>query len=249
MSGVTRYGIMARMVDLAKEAFANRNYQVAVEIFERCLRDHSLNKLDIYFGYGDALARSGRIKDSFDVYAHICNQLGSPIPLDKLKHLSYALLDSVTTVASRRRRSNLIGNSTQTSSTITTTSTTLSTTTNTGSGTDVGCSESVESVDPLCCVICEDVLKCPVTTVCGHTFCRKCCIDQTQCKICDRRFAAYGGDSFKQDVLVLRMVEKWWTPEIRANKFNEEAVIYLHRNALDEALKACNESLEKCKHS
>lgn len=53
-----------------------------------------------------------------------------------------------------------------------------------------------------------------------------------------------GCGGFEQDILVRRLVEKWWSPLLRASELNEEADGYLQRNLLDDALKCCNQSLE-----
>ncbi|XP_023031885.1 uncharacterized protein LOC6643180 [Drosophila willistoni] len=45
-----------------------------------------------------------------------------------------------------------------------------------------------EDYDPLMCPLCRDILRCPVTTNCGHTFCRQCCETITQCNICQVKF-------------------------------------------------------------
>ncbi|KAH8294259.1 hypothetical protein KR054_010024 [Drosophila jambulina] len=204
-----------------------------------------------------------------------------------------------------------------------------------------------EDYDPLLCPLCNDILRCPVTTNCGHTFCRQCCETITQCNICQVRFprmqdssppcalttttstasgpamqssfyaapttnhsanlglmsfpvgygvqlassvhrlaappmtvttttvasttatatttmastsaaaalglsgytSGHGGGSsamkFMPDVLVRRLVEKWWGPDLQAKKISEKASSCMHLNLLDDALKFCNASLEK----
>uniref|UniRef100_A0A6P4F170 Uncharacterized protein LOC108048169 n=1 Tax=Drosophila rhopaloa TaxID=1041015 RepID=A0A6P4F170_DRORH len=209
-----------------------------------------------------------------------------------------------------------------------------------------------EDYDPLLCPLCGDILRCPVTTNCGHTFCRQCCETITQCNICQVRFpriqdsysspgppgttgcalttttasgagssfftapsnhnanlslmsfpvgygvqlassvhrlaappmtvttttvasttatatttmastsaaaalglsgypSVHGGGSgssamkFMPDVLVRRLVEKWWGPDLQAKKIGEKASSCMHLNLLDDALKFCNASLEK----
>lgn len=192
------------------------------------------------------------------------------------------------------------------------------------------CSDS--SVDPLCCPICEDILRYPVTTTCGHTFCRQCCFGHSQCAVCSQKFptissgAANGsspqatvtsgssattltllpppppsaagptstatsssssmslgmatvitnhdrlgepdlpapissevgsegssGESsvigLEQDILVRRLVERWWGPELKAAELNEETQRHLESDALDEALRCCNQSLEYAPNS
>ncbi|XP_002029631.2 uncharacterized protein LOC6604780 [Drosophila sechellia] len=207
--------------------------------------------------------------------------------------------------------------------------------------------QDLEDFDPLMCPLCGDILRCPVTTNCGHTFCRQCCETITQCNICQVRFpriqasspgppvcalttttasgagsslftapsnhnanlslisfpvgygvqlsssvqrlaappmtvttttvasttatatttmastsaaaalglsaypSAHGGGSgstamkFMPDVLVRRLVEKWWGPDLQAKKISEKASSCMHLNLLDDALKFCNASLEK----
>lgn len=226
---------MAKMSDLAKEAFAKGDYTLAVDLYRKCVQnDSAYDSLDTFMGYGDALACTGRIEQSFDAYAHIHGQFGYTVPLDGLHHLSLALLNSVTaSVLSQQNRSHQNNSASGVQQSIISVSNNSNNNNNIGSV--IGCS------DPLCCALCDDILKCPVTAVCGHTFCGECCYGQTECKICGKVFSTFG-DSFKQDVLVLRLVEKWWSPES-----NDRAISYMQRNTLDEALKSCNESLEKCK--
>lgn len=106
---------------------------------------------------------------------------------------------------------------------------------------------NVNEMDPLLCPMCAHVLLNPVTMSCGHTFCRDCVHNETQCQVCDKRFLVFG-DALKQDVLITRLVEKWWMPYIQAESLNEKTQTLLRQNALDEALKSCNEVLEKCKY-
>jgi hypothetical protein len=156
--------------------------------------------------------------------------------------------------------------------------------------------------------VCEEVLKYPVTNLCGHTFCRECCFGRTKCNVCDQNFPIINTLSqskheqpacstsylnsnassnvksstitteilslknecvgkefyqsidkfnnndtcrcggFEQDILIRKLVEKWWTPLLKVSESNKEAEQYLERNLLDEALKSCNESLLKCKY-
>ncbi|TMW51768.1 hypothetical protein DOY81_003149 [Sarcophaga bullata] len=53
---------------------------------------------------------------------------------------------------------------------------------------------NVEDYDPLMCPLCRDVLRCPVTTNCGHTFCRQCCETITMCNICHIKFPRWQKD-------------------------------------------------------
>uniref|UniRef100_A0A1A9W7P6 RING-type domain-containing protein n=1 Tax=Glossina brevipalpis TaxID=37001 RepID=A0A1A9W7P6_9MUSC len=214
-----------------------------------------------------------------------------------------------------------------------------------------------EEYDPLLCPLCRDILRSPVTTNCGHTFCRQCCETITMCNVCHIKFPKYQRDDyatettitkncisaiamttastittstsnisgpvsyvgllgatnpsfpvvvspvnttppclrlssptspttvttttvasttdtptttmasttrangvvsttttsnesmkFMPDVLVRRLVEKWWGSDLQAKKINETAASYMHLHLLDDALKFCNASLEKCNY-
>lgn len=228
---------MATCSELGKAAFANGDYQRAVEIFERCIRDKkNYNTTNMYFGYGDALACSGRVELALDVYTHLSGQLEGTVPLDKLHHLSVALLKSVSNSNSVVENSINNRRSQQPHSAANGAGSVIGAI-NTDATTTVNRSDVVsELIDPLCCAICKNVLRSPVTAVCGHTFCGECC--QSQCCICGAI-----STTFNSDVLVLRLVEKWWTPEA-----NDKTIVHIQQNALDEALKSCNESLDKCKY-
>lgn len=283
---------MATLLELAKDAFKNHNYVLSCEIYERLLRESGRKTTELYFGYGDSLAKCSRIKDALDIYCHICYQLCEIIPVEKLKCLASSIIEFII-----NKRTNPLN--------------------------PASTNSDNEHVDPLCCPICEDVLKCPVTSLCGHTFCRECCFGRTKCSVCGHKFPVInttphnqhelnqqpsssqtttvattsssanrvmksstitselssinnnengnncvessgnemdvcrsedivdahndtGGrcGGFEQDILVRRLVEKWWSPSLKASELNEEAERFLERNSLDDALKSCNQSLD-----
>lgn len=262
--------------ELAKEALDNGNYQLAVELFECILQiSDKLSKtsaassdarltIDTYIGYGDALARCGRINESFDVFLFICIQLGYAVPLDKLKHLTIGLLESVTVaalsssttaIASRRHSSiSIDANSGDAIESIRGESKHKfgdpSPIDNDNSSDRIVLLENSKccnDIDPLACPVCQDVLVAPVTIACGHTYCRNCVYDQSHCYVCGKALQLYG-NKFKQDVLIGRLIEKWWSPLLRARIHNDETETWLRQNTLDLALKSCNASLEKSKY-
>ena len=81
------------MVDLAKQAFSTNNFDLAVEIYERYLRDSGPN-LEIYLGLADSYAKSGRIQVALQTYMK-AYRLGNVKP-DQLNHLVDALVDIMT---------------------------------------------------------------------------------------------------------------------------------------------------------
>ncbi|XP_050076151.1 LON peptidase N-terminal domain and RING finger protein 1 [Anopheles maculipalpis] len=57
------------------------------------------------------------------------------------------------------------------------------------------------------------------------------------------------GGGFELDILIRRLVERWWGPELKAADLQEEAQRHLEDNSLDEALRCCNQSLEHVPNS
>ncbi|XP_076287505.1 LON peptidase N-terminal domain and RING finger protein 3 isoform X2 [Lasioglossum baleicum] len=183
------------MTELAKEAFASRNYSLAVEMYERSLKQQSPS-FEMLVGYGDSLAKCGRIKESISVYSR-CLAVGS-VPADKLKHLANALLEElagVATTSSRRK--------TETS---------------------------------FACPFCEGTLCQPVTSNCGHTYCKACVETEKNCRVCGQKITNVG----ETNVLVQRLVEKWWPREAEASRARHEGDIFMKEGHLGQALERYN---------
>uniref|UniRef100_A0A336M5K1 CSON011136 protein n=1 Tax=Culicoides sonorensis TaxID=179676 RepID=A0A336M5K1_CULSO len=306
--------------ELAKDAFIKQNFLLAHEFFESsllrkcnrynnsCSNKSVTNKnfsylsdtnLELYYGYGDSLAKIGRLKDSFDVYAHICQHiLYGIVPVDRLKFLALSLIEQIKLLLVTTWRSNINNDNFLINNNNDTILSDDSDNDNDRITTNFINYNKKMMVDPLLCSICEDILKYPVTSICGHTFCRQCCFGRTECFVCGQNFfitttntinnnsnskqepaSSYSKInsspsssssssestsnsfvsslsncannnnnssciSFEQDVLIRRLVEKWWEPQLRATELNDEAQRHMENNALDEALKCCNQSLE-----
>lgn len=255
--------------ELAKEALDTGNYQLAVELFECILQisdklstmststSDALLTIDTYIAYGDSLARCGRIHDSFDVFVFICTQLGYAMPLDKLKQLTIGLLENVALTASTsspsstpsRRHSSLSIASHAIDATIDDDGASKVSPIDSGDRIVLleNNSKCSNVIDPFACPVCNEVLVSPVTIACGHTYCRDCVYDQSHCYVCGKALQLYG-NKFKQDVLIGRLIEKWWTPLLQARHHNDETETWLRQNELEQALKSCNDSLEKSKY-
>lgn len=91
------------------------------------------------------------------------------------------------------------------------------------------------------CGICENILRHPTTIQCGHTFCRKCLVKDSSrtCRKCGQKI----NSSLETNVLVKRLVEKFWPAEVVSAEIREEGDDHLQRNELDEAVVKYNEAL------
>ncbi|KAK0085172.1 hypothetical protein PV326_006003, partial [Microctonus aethiopoides] len=185
--------MLKRMTDIAKEAFASHNYDLAVEMYERNLK-HQTPSLDMLIGYGDSLARCGRIRDSIDVFAR-CLTL-APLPPERLKNLANALLRELTStmISSRHDETSFS------------------------------------------CPTCEGTLYQPVTAGCGHTHCKKCYESAKCCRACGQKLGPIG----ETNVLVQRLVEKWWPREAEASRARHEGDAFLKDGHLTQALEHYN---------
>lgn len=94
------------------------------------------------------------------------------------------------------------------------------------------------------CRICEGILLQPVTTPCGHTFCRRCLARDTSrnCRQCGQKIAS--GTMLQTNVLMKRLSEKWWPEEVRAARLREQGNELFERNEVDAALAKYGEALQ-----
>ncbi|XP_017760534.1 PREDICTED: LON peptidase N-terminal domain and RING finger protein 3 [Eufriesea mexicana] len=185
------------MTELAKEAFASRNYRLAVEMYERSLKQQAPS-FEVLVGYGDSLAKCGRIRESIGVYSR-CLAVGS-VPPERLKHLANALLDELSGAAT----------------------------------TATGFRRKIET--SFACSLCEGTLCQPVTTNCGHTYCKNCVEPGKSCRVCGQKIVAVS----ETNVLVQRLVEKWWPREAEASRARHEGDILMKEGHLGQALERYN---------
>ncbi|XP_075228515.1 LON peptidase N-terminal domain and RING finger protein 1 [Lycorma delicatula] len=78
------------------------------------------------------------------------------------------------------------------------------------------------------CTICYCVFYQPVTLPCGHSFCRKCIIRESNrlCKKCGSKLPS----RLETNVLIKTLVEKWWPNEVYAARLCDEANQLLQDN-------------------
>ena len=80
------------MVDLAKQAFNSKNFDLAAEIYDRSIREHGPSR-DLLLGLADSFSKSGQFDKAFNVYSKAYRH-GHVEPND-LKHLVTALVNTV----------------------------------------------------------------------------------------------------------------------------------------------------------
>lgn len=80
------------MVDLARQAFSSKNFDLAAEIYERSISEHG-PKSELLLGLADSLAKAGHFSKAFIAYSKAYRVKGLS-PKD-LKHLVAALVATV----------------------------------------------------------------------------------------------------------------------------------------------------------
>lgn len=90
----------ATMAQVAQDAFNSRDYRLAAEMFEKCVKDlgpaDSAVALDLQFGYADSLANCGRLRDALAVYQCVYKRGCAP---ERLRHLAVALVGAAQATA------------------------------------------------------------------------------------------------------------------------------------------------------
>ena len=77
--------------ELAREAFASKNYDLCVDIYERLIKENGPCS-NLYLGLGDALSLAGQIRKAFESYSNAC-RLG-PVRPAQLNHLVSVLVEA-----------------------------------------------------------------------------------------------------------------------------------------------------------
>ncbi|XP_060064809.1 LON peptidase N-terminal domain and RING finger protein 3-like [Ylistrum balloti] len=91
VTGIVRKA--SKMVDLAKQAFSTNNFELAVDVYERTIRENGPSS-ELYFGLGDSYARSGHFERAFESYCSAF-RLTNTVRPGALKHLVTALVEAV----------------------------------------------------------------------------------------------------------------------------------------------------------
>lgn len=198
------------MTEIAKEAFATRSYMLAVDLYEPTVA----TSLDVLYNkYGESLARSGKVREAIDVYARCL----SPMPNDhqRMRLIADALVQDILSCC---RKNNVV---------------------------ELSSNNNWQKFDAsFACGICEGALYQPVTLNCGHTFCRNCVLsdnnnNKSSCCYCKSCGARTTGVS-ETNVLVQRLVEKWWPRECEANRASQEAQLLMSQGQLARAIDRYN---------
>lgn len=92
------------------------------------------------------------------------------------------------------------------------------------------------------CAICEGVLVQPTTLGCGHTFCAACVVRDPS-GVC-RKCGAKVGTNLETNVLIKKVVERWFHTEARAARLREDGNRLCLGNKFDEAIAKYNAALE-----
>ncbi|ESO88468.1 hypothetical protein LOTGIDRAFT_78912, partial [Lottia gigantea] len=68
------------------------------------------------------------------------------------------------------------------------------------------------------CILCKGILNDPVTLPCGHTYCRKCLEKDPnkRCNMCNTVHYKIKISSIKSNVLLSKLIEKWFSDENKA---------------------------------
>lgn len=95
------------------------------------------------------------------------------------------------------------------------------------------------------CPACEGTLFQPVTAACGHTYCRNCFEPTKSCRVCGQKLGNLG----ETNVLVQRLVEKWWPREAEASRARHEGDRLMKEGHVTQALERYNLAVQLAPNS
>lgn len=218
------------MADIeARNAFSSKNYSLAVQIYEEKLKE--INKdniplsLELYFGYADSLAKSGRLWESLNVYVQ-CSKIIGKIPIEKLKYLTITFLDTII--------SRYIGDHSNTKERLVD---------------DLTCGFCYGVLINPVTVQCGHTFckKC----VASRKECNLCntFLGHIGPSSPSRNGNTLGNIRFEPNVMIKTLVEKWWGKELNAAKLRDQGNVLFEKGNIDAALLKYNAALELGKFS
>lgn len=83
------------------------------------------------------------------------------------------------------------------------------------------------------CGACDGVLVQPVTLTCGHTFCASCVVRGCRCRGCGASVPSKVPDT---NVIIKKVVEKWFHAELKAVRLRENGNRLCQANRFEEAV-------------
>ena len=225
-------GICPEMLEVAEVANQAGDFSLAVEIYSSQLADLQQPDRGLCLRKADSLARDGRVSEALDSYCTAAN-------LEKLRPDELRMLVESIARTLREKELNISSG----------TSACHGKTTGTGGGADGTESDAEGSgeEDPLdlfSCPLCRCLLHEPVTLECGHTFCRLCLGDVTNCIHCKRKLDktdSYGGQRI--NVVLSGLLDKWFSAESGARRHWVEAEALWKKLEYTDALQHFNKAV------
>ncbi|KAL1457117.1 hypothetical protein WDU94_001778 [Cyamophila willieti] len=212
------------MADIeARNAFSNKNYLLAVQIYEQKLKEINKNNiplsLELYFGYADSLAKSGRLWESLNVYVQ-CSRIIGKIPLEKLKYTTLTFLDTIIS----RYSSDATGTAKE------------------RPVDDLACSFCLGLLINPVTVQCGHTFckKCVASR-------KECSICNTGLGNVGGIPNTRNGNhniQYEPNVMIKTLVEKWWPKELKAANLREQGNALFEKGFIDAALIKYNSALE-----
>ncbi|XP_078078059.1 LON peptidase N-terminal domain and RING finger protein 2-like isoform X2 [Mustelus asterias] len=219
------------MLEMADEAFRAMNYELAADIYECQLLE--LGPLrPLYLSKADALARCGRFSEAFEAYQSAADL--ERLRPEELQHLLDCIAANIRLKEALPRPQPPAESAGK------------------PAGVVVEEDEAAAS-DPLSCPLCLELLFEPVSMPCGHTFCRRCVVEEavSQCRLCQLPGAgsrASPESSLRLNVLLCNLLEKWFPSECRGRRLQLEAAGLLRSGDYTAALGLCERAVSLVPH-
>ncbi|XP_059820446.1 LON peptidase N-terminal domain and RING finger protein 2 isoform X2 [Hypanus sabinus] len=252
-------GALNEILQLADEAFRAKNYALAADIYECQLLELGPERR-IYLRKADALCRCDRFSEALEAYQKAAD-LGRLRPDDMQN-----LLESITAnlrgkeLLLRSGRPQAPGQPRAGSSTAADASPACAPSPGNGDKEEEDATPSL-----LSCRLCLCLLSEPVSLPCGHSFCRRCLERSAAapCRLCEhsalvRAEAGAGSEaapsqtptssSFRPNVVLCNLMEKWFPCESRARRLQAEADGLLQGRDYLGALKLTDQALSLVPH-